>query len=122
MKTALYQIIIALVLNLFDLIVGIIAALKNHDLQSSKMRDGFFKKLGFIFCYCLAFLIDTKGYLIGLQISVNIVPIIVLYVATTEIVSIIENICKINPDLLPDKLKQLFHITKEERKDGEDVG
>lgn len=120
MNKAVYQIIIALVLNLFDLIVGIVGALKNHDLQSAKMRDGFFKKLGFVFCYCLAFLIDTRGYLIGLQISVNIVPIIVLYVSTTEIVSIIENICKINPDLIPDKLKQLFHITNEDEDNATD--
>lgn len=116
MSNPLYQIIIALVLNLFDLIVGIVAAVKNKTLQSSKMRDGFFKKLGFIFCYCLAFLIDTKGYLIGLQIGVSVVPIIVLYVSTTEIVSIIENICKINPELLPTKLKELFHIYNEEVK------
>lgn len=119
--SSVYPIIIALAFNLFDIIVGIIGALKLKNLQSSKMRDGFFKKLGFVCCYILALLIDTKGAMIGLQISVKIVPIIVLYVVTTEIVSIIENICIINPDLLPDKLKSLFHVTKEkeEKEDGE---
>ena len=111
--TQFYPVIVALVFNAIDILSGIIAGVKNHDIQSSKLRDGLFKKVGFIFCYLLAFIIDTYGSLIGFSISVQILPIIVLYVCTTEAVSIIENICKINPDLLPEKLMKMFHITKE---------
>lgn len=105
-----YPIIIALIFNALDVISGLIAGVKNKDIQSSKLRDGLFKKVGFMFCYALAWLIDTQGSVIGFQIGVAILPIIILYVCTTEVVSIIENICKINPDLLPAKLIQLFHI------------
>lgn len=104
---------VALIFNAIDIVSGIIAGIKNKNIESSKLRDGLFKKVGFIFCYILAWLVDTQGSLIGFQISVQILPIIILYVCTTELVSIIENICKINPDLLPDKLMSLFNIQKE---------
>lgn len=106
---------VALIFNAIDIVSGIIAGIKNKNIQSSKLRDGLFKKVGFIFCYILAWLVDTQGSLIGFQISVQILPIIILYVCTTELVSIIENICRINPDLLPDKLMSLFNIQKENK-------
>lgn len=109
----LVPIIVAVVFHLLDLITGLIGAVRNKDINSAKMRDGLFKKVGFIFCYVLAFLMDNYGAEIGLKIGVSVLPIIVLYAVTTEIVSIIENISKINPDLVPKTLKQLFHITDE---------
>lgn len=106
-----YPVIIALIFNSVDLITGFISAIKNNEIKSSKLRDGLFKKVGFLFCYFMAWLVDTYGVYIGFQIGVNILPIIILYVCTTELVSIIENICKINSDLLPEKLMNLFHIS-----------
>lgn len=105
-----YPIIIALIFNLLDLCSGIITAVKLKDIQSSKLRDGLFKKVGFMLCYFIAWLVDTQGSIIGFQFSVQILPVIILYVCTTELVSILENICKINPDILPEKLMELFHI------------
>ena len=55
-------------------------------------------------------LFDTQGSLIGFNLTTPILPIIITYVCLTELVSILENICKINPDILPDKLTELFHI------------
>ena len=109
-----YPIIIALIFNSFDLISGLISAVKNKDLQSAKLRDGLFKKVGFIMCYVLAYIVDYYGTFIGLNLGVSILPIIVLYTCTTELVSILENISKINSDLLPEKLMELFHISKGE--------
>lgn len=106
-------IIIAIIFHVIDLLSGLIAAVKQGNVDSSKMRDGLFKKVGFIFCYAVALLIDTEGYIIGLNIDVNVLPVIVLYAVTTEIVSIIENISKINPDLLPEKLLKIFKISNE---------
>lgn len=111
-----YSIIIALIFNALDLLSGIIVAVKNKDIQSSKLRDGLFKKVGFILCYFMGWLIDTKGYIIGFNIA-KVLPIIILYACTTEMVSIIENICKINPDLVPAKLMAMFHLDKENKKE-----
>lgn len=107
-----YPIIIAMIFHGMDLLTGLISAFRLKNIKSSKMRDGMFKKAGFLFCYLLAYLIDNYGNLIGLQISVKVLPIIILYAVSTEIVSIIENICKINEDLLPEKLKNLFQVAE----------
>ena len=101
---------VALIFNAFDLLSGIVAAVKDKDLQSSKLRDGIFKKAGFLLCYALAILIDTEGSYIGMKLEVEILPIIVAYVVLTETVSIIENISRLNPELLPDKLLEMFHV------------
>lgn len=106
-----YPIIIALIFNGLDLVTGIISAIKEKDIQSAKLRDGLFKKVGFMLCYFVAWLVDTEGELIGFKFGVEILPIIILYACTTELVSILENISKINPDILPEKLMELFHIT-----------
>lgn len=107
----IYPILIALVFNAVDLFTGLLSALKNKDVQSNKLRDGLFKKMGFIICYFMAWLVDTQGANIGLQIGVAILPIIIVYVCLTELVSVLENVSKLNPDLLPEKLMKLFHIS-----------
>ena len=107
-----YPVIVALIFNALDLVTGLVSAIKNKDIQSSKLRDGLFKKVGFILCYFVAWLVDTKGHVVGFQLGVTILPSIILYVCTTELVSVLENISKINPDILPEKLMKLFHITK----------
>lgn len=106
-----YPVIVALVFNGLDLVSGIITAVKNHEIQSSKLRDGLFKKVGFLLCYFVAWLIDTHASLIGFNLNTPILPIIITYVCITELVSILENICKINPDILPDKLMELFNVS-----------
>lgn len=104
------SIIVALIFNGLDLVTGIISAIRAHELKSSRLRDGLFKKVGFILCYFIAWLMDNYGSIVGFNLPVAILPVIILYVCTTELVSILENITKINPDILPDKLMQMFHV------------
>lgn len=104
------SIIVALIFNGLDLLTGIISAIRVQELKSSRLRDGLFKKVGFILCYFLAWLMDNYGSIAGFKLPVDILPVIILYVCTTELVSILENITKINPDILPDKLMQMFHV------------
>lgn len=107
----LYPIFVALWFNALDILTGLVSAIKNKGIKSAKLRDGLFKKVGFIFCYFTAWLVDGYGDVIGFKLGVAILPVIVLYVCTTELVSILENISKINSDLLPGKLMELFHIS-----------
>lgn len=113
----LYPIFIALGFNALDVLTGIVSAVKIKDIKSSKLRDGLFKKVGFIFCYFTAWLVDGYGGVIGFKLGVSILPVIVLYTCTTELVSILENISKINSDLLPSKLMELFHISETRKED-----
>lgn len=107
----LYPIFVALGFNTLDILTGLVSAIKNKDIKSAKLRDGLFKKVGFIFCYFTAWLVDGYGDVIGFKLGVAILPVIVLYVCTTELVSILENISKINSDILPGKLMELFNIS-----------
>lgn len=111
MTSALTPVVVALGFNALDMLTGFVSAVKNKEIQSSKLRDGLFKKVGFLFCYFLGWIIDNYGSTVGFHIDVSILAAVVLYVCTTETVSILENISRINPDLLPDKLMDLFHIT-----------
>ena len=102
-------ILVALVFNGLDLITGIVGAVRDGEqIKSSKLRDGLFKKVGFVFCYALGVLINYAETFLTLPFGVDLVPVICTYAVITEVVSIIENISKINPDILPDKLKELI--------------
>ena len=102
-------IVVALVFNGLDLITGIVGAIRDGEqIKSSKLRDGLFKKVGFIFCYTLGVLINYAENFLTLPFGIDLVPAICTYAIITEVVSIVENISKINPDLLPDKLKELI--------------
>lgn len=107
----LNEIMVAVIFNITDIGTGLIAAVKTKDVMSSKLRDGMFKKVGFLICYFVAWMLDHYGGVVGFNLDFHILPAIILYVVTTELVSILENVAKINPDLLPAKLLELFHIS-----------
>ena len=102
-------ILVALIFNGLDLITGIVGAIRDGEqIKSSKLRDGLFKKVGFIFCYTLGVAINYAESYLTLPFGVYLVPIICTYTIITEVVSIVENISKINPDILPEKIKELI--------------
>jgi phage-related holin len=102
-------ILVALVFNGLDLVTGIVGAIRDGgQIKSSKLRDGLFKKVGFVFCYALGVLINYAESYLTLPFGVDLVPVICTYAIITEVVSIVENIAKINPDILPEKIKELI--------------
>ena len=102
-------ILVALIFNGMDLLTGIVGALrKGEQIKSNKLRDGLFKKVGFVFCYALGIVINYAETYLTLPFGVDLVPVICTYAIITEVVSIVENISKINSDILPEKLKALI--------------
>lgn len=102
------SILVALGFNGLDILTGLISALKTRSIKSNKLRDGIFKKFGFIILYALAYMIDHYKKFIGLEIPFNMLTFIVLYVCVTEIVSILENLMKINEKIVPTKIVSFF--------------
>lgn len=102
-----------LVLILFDVIAGIIAAARAHTLDSSIMREGMYNKVGEILLMMFAMICN---YLLGMEPFVSIgIPeevtyLIAAYIGGMEILSIIENICKINPSLPLAKILSIFNL------------
>lgn len=100
---------------LMDLLTGLIKAFKEKNYNSSIMREGLFHKCGSILCIAFAFLVEYVQTYIDLGFNVPVAVPICVYIITMEIGSIIENVCAINPEILPEKLKLYFSkLTKKE--------
>ena len=107
----MHAIAVALIFNATDLVTGLLSAVKLKEIQSRKLRDGIFKKAGFLICYFLALMIDNYGNEVGFNLGFSLLPIVLGFVCLTEVVSIIENISKLT-NIVPNKLLSLFHISK----------
>lgn len=91
-----------------DMVTGIIKAFKEKNYTSSVMREGLFHKVGSILCVAFATLIDYAQTFLDLGVSVPVCVGVCSYIVLMEIGSIIENVCAINPDIMPNKLKAYF--------------
>ena len=92
----------------FDLLTGIIKAFKNKEYTSSIMREGLFHKCASILCIVLGLMVDYAQTFIDLGLTVPVAAAICSYIILMEIGSIIENVCEINPEIMPEKLKSYF--------------
>lgn len=100
--------IITSVFILLDMVTGIVKAFKEKDYNSSVMREGLFHKSGSLLCIAFGVLVDYAQTLLDLGVNVPVAVSICAYICLMEIGSIIENVCKINPEIFPDKLKSFF--------------
>lgn len=110
-------VLIALVFNGLDIITGVVAAIKERCIKSEKLRSGMFKKVGFIIAYFLTWLVDAYGSEVGFNLSIKVLPVLVFYAVTTEVISIIENLHKLNPLIIPHKAIKFFNISQQQRND-----
>ena len=103
---------------LMDLITGIVKALMKKEFTSTIMREGLYHKAGTILCIVLGVMTDYAQAYLDLGVTVPVTLAICGYVCLMEIGSIIENICAINPEIMPEKLMLYFaKLTGGEKKD-----
>ena len=100
--------VIAFAFIVLDFITGLVKAFATNSFTSTKMREGLFHKVALILCMILGGLVDYAQGHMDLGVTVPVAAAICVYICIMEITSIIENICKINPDILPNKLSALF--------------
>lgn len=93
---------------LLDLITGLIKAFKEKSYTSSIMREGLYHKIGTLLIVGFGYLVDYAQTYIDIGVSVPVAISVCSYVVLMEIGSIIENVCIINPQILPDKIKGYF--------------
>lgn len=113
MSTAeLYTLGITAILIAMDYISGIAAAASRGDLQSSKMREGLWHKLGEVGAILLAYLVADEGHYIGLPYQIDIlIPSVIIWISVMEIASILENLTLLNPDLASTGFLRIFRRT-----------
>lgn len=107
---------VALVLVLLDVVVGFANAVAHREVCSSKMRSGLWHKLGTMFLMLVADV--TDGALLGgvdLGFKSPVLVVVCLYIALMELVSVLENICKLNPELANNPL--VSHLKGTGKKD-----
>ena len=103
--------VIYLIVALFivlDMVTGLIKAFKEKKYTSSVMREGLFHKCGSILCVAFGVLVDYTQTLVDIGVPVPVALSICVYIILMEIGSIIENVCAINPNILPEKIKSFF--------------
>ena len=91
-----------------DLVTGIVKAFMGKEFTSSIMREGLFHKLGSILCVVFGILVDYAQTVVDLGVTVPVASAICGYIILMECGSIIENVCQINPEIMPDKMKSYF--------------
>ena len=99
-----WTIVIPFVMIVFDLVTGYIAATFMGNVDSKKMRNGIYGKLGELFAIVLGYFIEFAISIYGADaIGINVpLPIgagMCAYVTLTELISIIENIGCMNPKI-----------------------
>lgn len=108
----MWAIIACLVMMVFDIITGFMAAWKNKDIQSTKMREGLFHKATLILLIILAWLCELfVMHVPDLGITIPLVIPACVIIFAMELVSITENAAEINPELKDSKLLQLFKVS-----------
>lgn len=96
----IHLIIITCAFMIGDIVSGFLKAWRAHDIKSRALREGLFHKSAFIGVIALAQLTELAAAKFP-QIELNL-PItggICAYIILTEIVSVLENLRDINPDI-----------------------
>lgn len=105
---------IALILMVADVVCGVANAAKNGTLDSSIMREGLFHKFSEIMLIALAGLCQLLleiDPLNALGIPAEVMYSVTVYIIAMELLSTLENICKINPSLPFAKVLAAFDIS-----------
>ena len=91
-----------------DVVFGFAQAAKNNAISSTKMRDGLFHKLGFLGAVVLACLCEYAEGIVDLGFSVPLAVPVCAFIILTEVVSILENLGKLAPELAADTFLKYF--------------
>ena len=101
-------IVIACAFMLLDLITGFVQACVNKCVESSKMKCGLWHKCGFLLAIIFGMLCEYAMNYVNLGFYVPIQDTVCLFVILTEIISNLENLGKISPELASSKFMDIF--------------
>ena len=100
---------------LFDVVTGILKALNNEGLNSTILRKGLFHKLSEVLAVVGAALLEYGAAYIDLGVDLPFLNVVGIYICLMEFVSVVENLCELNP-----ALKKLFKPYLEKLNGGKD--
>ena len=83
-----------------DVFTGILKAVKNKELSSTRAREGIYKKASFILFIAFGYLADYAIDYVDLGFNFPAAATICTLIILTEAISVLENLGQINPDLV----------------------
>lgn len=109
---------LAIAFMLIDVFTGTLKAIKNKELNSTKAREGMYKKASFIIFIAFGYLADYAMVYVDLGFKFPAAVTICTLVILTEAISVLENLGKINPELVA--LVAPFLSALNNKKEGEE--
>lgn len=91
---------LALAFMVIDVFTGVLKAVKNKELNSTKAREGIYKKASFILFIAFGYLADYAMDYVNMGFNLPAAATICALIIVTEAISVLENLGSINPDLV----------------------
>lgn len=91
---------LALAFMVIDVFTGVLKAVKNKELNSTKAREGMYKKASFILFIAFGYLADYAMGYVNMGFNLPAAATICTLIIVTEAISVLENLGQINPDLV----------------------
>lgn len=110
---------LALAFMMIDVFTGVLKAVKNKELNSTKAREGIYKKASFILFIAFGYLADYAMDYVDMGFNFPAAATICTLVIVTEAISVLENLGQINPDLV--KLVAPFLSALNKKEEGEHI-
>lgn len=110
---------LALAFMVIDVFTGVLKAVKNRELNSTKAREGIYKKASFILFIAFGYLADYAMDYVDMGFSFPAAATICTLIIVTEAISVLENLGQINPGLV--KLVAPFLSSLNKKEEGERV-
>ena len=88
-------------------------------MDSKILREGMFHKLSYIFAIVLALSLEYTCQYLNLGFECAIFIPLAIYIIVTEAVSILENLTRINPELLDSPIFKILSGNQKRRADDE---
>lgn len=102
---------------LLDVLSGLLKACMLGKLSSSKMREGLMHKFAYIIILVLSYMIELGQPYTGVKIDFPLITTVVAFIIVSEIMSVFENCCEMNPELRESHIAKFFDLTDKENND-----
>lgn len=99
---------------IIDVITGVIFAILTKSLNSTKMRQGGLHKIAEVIAVIFSAYAEYSMDMLDINVGFSIFKIVCAYLIVMECISIIENLGKMNPNVLPQKISKFFEKIRKE--------
>lgn len=106
--------IIVAIFIILDVLTGFLKSMYKKKINSTILREGLFHKLSEVLAIVVSVALEYSADYLNIGAEIPVAGVVIGYISIMEIISIIENLCEVNP-----KLAQIFkpYLDKFKEKD-----